>query len=341
MPLMNVFINSMESEVNCRDQMNHRNPDESGEKPSTSEFIARHQVSVYFVLAFVISWTIWLLSPNVSAGDDNAKLVITLIGIYGPALAAMFVSGMANPERSSIKSVRRSVLFLAVFLMVDLIWLLSMEKFGSFDPSNLVLFTSKQVLAALVAFVISGVYSGREGVRDLLQPLMNWRVKPVWYLLVFLGFPLLIVLATFMALLLNTPFPAEYYSIQPQPWYQLFPGLLLAYIQTMLFQGPLNEEPGWRGLALPRLQKIHGSIVASIVIGIVWGLWHAPLYFTGIYSGGLEGMTGRLLWTIPLALLFTWVYKHTHGSLLVSVLLHTALNFQGDVSSAAFQALPR
>lgn len=322
-------------------QTSYKDLSESGARSSTSKFIARHQVIVFFVLAILISWTIWLLSPALSAGDDNAILLITLIGAYGPALAAIFVSGTANPERSEIKSGRRGPVFIAVLLIVNLVWLLSTQKFGSFDPGNFALFFPKQVLAALVALVISGIFSSRKGVHELLLPLTMWKVKPVWHLIVFLGFPLLIALAMILAFLLNAPFPSADVSIQPQPWYRLFPGLLLAYLQTMLFQGPLNEEPGWRGLALPRLQKAHGPMVASIVIGVVWGLWHAPLYFIGIYPGGVQGILGRLLWTIPLALLFTWVYRHTHGSLLMSVLLHTSINLQGDVSSIVLQALPK
>ena len=316
-------------------------PNGFGERQSLSKFIERHQVSVFFVMAFVISWAIWLLSPVLSTGDDDTKLVITMIGAYGPGLAAILVSGMANPKRSGIKSARRWIVFILVFFFINLIWLLSTEKYGPFDLSNLVLFTSKQVLAALVALVISGVFSSRACVRDLLLPLTSWRVKPVWYIIVILGVPLLIVLGIFMAYLLNAPLPIEDFPVGSRPWYHLLPGLLLAYIQTMLFQGPLNEEPGWRGLALPKLQKTYGSVIASVVIGFVWGMWHAPLYFTGIYSSGIEAMLGRLLWTIPLAFLFTWVYKHTQGSLLMTVLLHTSINLQGDITFIVLQALPR
>jgi len=317
--------------------------DKSGVK-SHGNFVAlvvRHQTALFFVVAFLISWTIWFLSPVLSTGDNDAKLVITLIGAYGPAFAAIIVSSITSPERSGIKSVRRWGVFVLMFLIVNVIWLLSTEKFGSFNPGNSVLFASKLILAVFVAFVISGMFSSRKGVSDLLLPLTIWRVKPIWYLIVLLGIPLLIVVAVYLAWLLDAPFPEQFNFVQPQPWSQLFPGLLLAYIQTMLFQGPLNEEPGWRGFALPKLQKTFGSIIASIMIGVIWGFWHAPLYWTGIYSGGIEEMLGRLLWTIPLAFLFTWVYKHTQGSLLMSILLHTSVNFQGDISSVVLQALLR
>ena len=61
--------------------------------------VAGHQVTLFFVAAVLISWTIWLLSPVLSAGDSNAKLVITLIGAYGPSLAAIFVSSILNGKR--------------------------------------------------------------------------------------------------------------------------------------------------------------------------------------------------------------------------------------------------
>jgi hypothetical protein len=228
-----------------------------------------------------------------------------------------------------------------VLLTVNLIWLLSTDKFGPFTLGNPLLVFSKQVLGALVALVISGLFSRRASVRDLLLPLTFWRVRPIWYLIVLAGVPLLIALAMVMALWLGAPLPAQSHSVEPESWHILLPGLLLAYLQTLLFQGPLNEEAGWRGLALPGLQRSHGTIIASILVGALWGAWHAPLYFTGIYAGGMEAMVGRVLWTIPLAFLFTWVYNRTQGSLLMSVLLHTSVNFQGDIASMLLQAMPR
>ena len=69
-------------------------------------------------------------------------------------------------------------------------------------------------------------------------------------------------------------------------------------------------------------------------------LRYAPLYFTGIYLGGIEEKMGRFLWTVPLAFILPWVYKHTHGSLLMSVLSHTSIDFQGDITYLVIQALP-
>ena len=306
-----------------------------------SRFIARHQVGAFFALSFLLSWIIWLLSPTLSAGDDYARLAITCIGAYGPALAAFLVSGVAGPERSIGGNRRRWGVFVLVILTTNVIWLLSTDKFGPFNLGNPFLFASKQILGALAALVISGPFSRGDGVRDLLLPLTIWRVRPMWFFIALAGIPMLIALAVLLALWLGAPMPAQDRPVEAQSWQSLLPSLPLAYLQTMLFQGPLNEEPGWRGLALPRLQRTRGPIVASVVIGVIWGLWHAPLYMSGIYSGGVQAAMGRLLWTIPLAFLFTWVYNHTQGSLLMTVLLHTSVNVQGDVSSIVLRALVR
>jgi membrane protease YdiL (CAAX protease family) len=305
-----------------------------------SRFIARHQLTAFLSLSFLISWIIWLAMPSLSSGDHYTELVITCIGAFGPALAAILVSGVARPERSTAASPKRSRLFALVLLATNVIWLFSTDKFGPFNLGSPVLFALKQVLAALVALVISGPFSRTEGVRDLLRPLTTWRVRPIWYFVAVAAIPFLIAMAIFTAWWLGAPLPTQHLTVGDQPLHLLSSGLLLAYLQTALFQGPLNEEPGWRGFALPRLQKIHGPIIASILIGSIWGLWHAPLYLSGVYSGGLQAMIGRLFWTIPLAFLFTWVYNRTRGSLLLSVLLHTSVNLQGDISSLVLSALP-
>lgn len=100
-----------------------------------------------------------LLSPYLSAGDNEVKLVITLIGAYGPMLAVMLDSCTIKPKQSGIKGIKRWGIAVQVFLIINMIWWVSTEKFGAFDPNNIALLTSKLVLAFLVAFVISGVFS--------------------------------------------------------------------------------------------------------------------------------------------------------------------------------------
>lgn len=94
--------------------------------------------------------------------------------------------------------------------------------------------------------------------------------------------------------------------------------------------GPLGEEAGWRGFALPRLQARHSPLVASLLLSVIWGLWHLPLHLQGVYHGvfpdGMPGILLRIVTSAPTAILFTWLYNRTRGNLWLMVLLHTAVN---------------
>ncbi len=104
--------------------------------------------------------------------------------------------------------------------------------------------------------------------------------------------------------------------------------LLLFFVALALTDG-LGEETGWRGFALPRLLERHRALPASLGLGIIWGLWHLPLFWTA--GAPLEGRSVILqLLALPaLSLLYTWVFQHTRGSLLLAVLLHAASNLWG------------
>jgi len=97
------------------------------------------------------------------------------------------------------------------------------------------------------------------------------------------------------------------------------------------------EEPGWRGFLLPELQKRFNPLVASLIIAVIWDLWHIPLHINGFYSSGVvAGMARISLFIIPLAIFFTWVYNKSGGKLLVLVLLYTSLNVGYGIVPASF-----
>lgn len=86
-----------------------------------------------------------------------------------------------------------------------------------------------------------------------------------------------------------------------------------------------GEEIGWRGYALPRLQARHGALIASLIIGVVWGFWHVPKF---LMAGSAQDYSFWvfLLDTTAKAILFTWVYNNTKSSLLLVTLFHAAIN---------------
>jgi uncharacterized protein len=118
------------------------------------------------------------------------------------------------------------------------------------------------------------------------------------------------------------PVPPE--ALGAGPW----PLLPLAFLQQLLIGSAMGEEPGWRGYALPRLQARWTALAASIVLGALWGLWHLPrLLADG--SPVASSLGWLLLGIIPWAILYTWLYNGTGGSLLLPLLLHAATSTTG------------
>jgi membrane protease YdiL (CAAX protease family) len=109
----------------------------------------------------------------------------------------------------------------------------------------------------------------------------------------------------------------------------------LNVILTLLTGGPLFEEPGWRGFALPRLQDRYGPLVGTLILGLLWAVWHLPFYFIPGWAdlnGGLSlaSLSVFGLSALAIAIILTWVFDHTRGSLLLAMLVHASLNtFRG------------
>jgi uncharacterized protein len=104
--------------------------------------------------------------------------------------------------------------------------------------------------------------------------------------------------------------------------------LLLFFVVLALTDG-LGEETGWRGFVLPRLLEHHRALPVSLGLGMLWALWHLPLFWT--IGAALESrpIALQLLALPALSVLYTWVFQHTQGSLLLAVLLHAASNLWG------------
>ena len=130
------------------------------------------------------------------------------------------------------------------------------------------------------------------------------------------------------------PFPAAFAAIGES---DTFRNLLRALPATALWGGPMGEEAGWRGFALPRLQRRFDPLLASVILGAAWGAWHLPLHLTGYYDaafgGPLVGLLMRAFTTVPLAVVFTWTFNRSGGSVFAMVLLHTAVNITSGLAA--------
>ncbi len=187
------------------------------------------------------------------------------------------------------------------------------------------IFVFGPTLAGLLTII---VIAGKEGLQEITLRAIRWRVGWKWWLIA-LFLPALLTLAAIgINVLLGGSIPV--FTFIKQDWY-----LLPVFFVITLVGGPLGEEFGWRGFALPRLQEKWNPMLASVIIGVIWGLWHLPQFFNPNaihYELGLTRFPLYLLAEIGLATIMTWVYNKTRGSLLVGgFIYHNADNFWGMV----------
>jgi membrane protease YdiL (CAAX protease family) len=173
----------------------------------------------------------------------------------------------------------------------------------------------------IAAYLVAAGMGGWPEVRRLLAGYGRWRIGWRWYLA-----------ALSMALIpLGV---AGVYILLGNPPRGLEAGLTWGAYGVILMggwlTGPLAEESGWRGFALPRLQGRMSALNASLVLGLLWAFWHVPQYLTGgVQSGGMMPFPIFLPVTVVLTILFTWVFNNTRGSLVATTLMHFSYNFSG------------
>jgi membrane protease YdiL (CAAX protease family) len=170
---------------------------------------------------------------------------------------------------------------------------------------------------------MTGVTEGRAGIRRLLRRLVLWRVGLRWYLFALVGVPVVMALGTLIV-------PGGLAALLA-----LVPGYVLTYLASFvliaILGGPLLEEPGWRGFALPRLQLLHGPFVGTLILGLLWALWHLPEFLVPSWaaqSGGSDffAIVKFVIIAISFAIVITWVFNNTIGSLFIAILVHASID---------------
>jgi len=223
------------------------------------------------------------------------------------------------------KLTSRSQLVLFVVVSYSILWVLFaigklFEIPFTYDPRKAGgLLVLMGVPASLIGAAISVLMvNGRDGLHQLLKGSFQWRFNPIWYIAA-ISTPLLIAAASTITCIWITDIEI------PENWFS--PSMPLGVMLFFLIYDGLGEEIGWRGFALPEFQKRLGSLGGSIIVGILWAVWHMPLFFTpgsNQYGDSLIPYIYVLTcWTIVMAL---FVGK-ARGSILPGILIHESANF--------------
>ena len=208
------------------------------------------------------------------------------------------------------------------------------EEGDVLDPS---LYLAMLLGPSIAGILLTGLVDGRAGLRELLSRLLRWRVGARWYAVALLTYPLTMT-AMLGALALISP--------------QVLPGafitadnvtLLLTGIVVGMVTG-FFEELGWTGFAIPRLRLRYGVVLTGLIVGLLWGAWHYPLFTASASSATAVApvvMLAVLLFSFlpPFRVLMVWVYERTQ-SLLVAILMHASLAGSTVVLAVAAPELP-
>jgi len=180
----------------------------------------------------------------------------------------------------------------------------------------------------LGALIVTRATEGGAGVRRLLKRIVQWRVGVQWYLAAFFSM-LLIWLAAYSILYSGVPLRELIAS----------PMLLVTLFAPKILEGifipSIGEEVGWRGFALPRMQKQYGPVLATLILGIMHGLWHFPALFTALFGPlPLEEILPFMLTAVGATFIYTWVVNNARGSILIAILLHASSNAASSLLTA-------
>lgn len=222
---------------------------------------------------------------------------------------------------------KRHSLVAGLLLMFALTWSIDLSNAGLLPfqvPFALYLFLGWGFIFA--ALIMTALTLGRAAVVALLKRYLIWRVGWRWYLVAFLLYPAIFL----SAIALNaawTGAPVDFSTTFARGFFGPSASLSLFVLPYFLFEAIANgEELGWRGYVLPRLQARHSALVASLILGLIWGFWHLPKYL-GPESSGAFGLF--MVKFLGDAVLYTWIYNNTRGSLLLVTVFHAAGNTAG------------
>jgi uncharacterized protein len=219
---------------------------------------------LYFALAYLISWIIWL------------PLILPKFGIYTLPVLPKYH-----------------------------------HYLGSFGPM-------------IAACIVKYISEGWQGIRDLFKKLVQWKVNWIWYFVALISPVLLVIAAGYVdELISQQSFTMKGFATNSE--FSQFGSL--SYFIFNVFTFGIGEETGWRGYALPALQKRFSALTATLILAVGWAAWHIPSFiYRPLYSQmDAAGIIGFFMSMVMGAILLTWLYNSTKGSLLIVILFHAMI----------------
>lgn len=227
----------------------------------------------------------------------------------------------------TVAFLKRHSLVLGILLMFVLTWPIDLANSGVLPfrvPFAIYILLGWGFI--LASIIMTWLTVGKEGVIALLKRFLIWRVGWKWYLVAFLLYPAIFCTAVLLnAALTHTAM--DFSEVFAHKIFGPSANLLVFIVPFFLFDAIANgEETGWRGYVLPRLQAKHSALMSSLIIGVIWGFWHFPKFLA---PGNDSSFALFMIKVMADAILYTWLFNNTKGSLLLTTLFHASGNTAG------------
>ncbi len=295
------------------------------ELDTTQKTTSNKYIWTFLVLTALLSWPFWFASgvlPRRGLGSFDYRWLFAQIGVFGPSLTALLVSAIFHKE------LRLNSLRILPVLLFPLV--IPGALTAATSPLSVAEFRLLPSIATVVVSIAVILFFSRLNKRISRPTSGNGNVRPgiKWIFLSITFFPALFILAWFLVNLLEGGWTIDTMqgNIGGFLWI-----ILVSFSHNLLLGGSLGEEVGWRGFLLPQLLRRNSPLTASLILGVVWALWHLPIdIYAGYLLEGFGAIVIRTTTLLPLSILFTWFYLKTDGNLLIALFLHTSINILSD-----------
>ena len=299
-----------------------------------TEYLKRHQLIAYFVLTYVFTWTLLILFQPLYLEGQRIVAPLISLGIFAPALVSIGLSAVLKPRPRQGSRKPAVIAFIVVWILASLIIIMYLIVNQQMDLSTPLVVVGA-ITGLLPAFVGSSVFSTIPGVREHLRTYIKPKGAFGYYLLALVLVPAIWLIGNLLSRALGMEVPFSRYPVVDA---KLLAMVILFFLYNVTYGG-LSEEPGWRGFALPRLQAKFSPLVSSLILGVIWAVWHAPGKFGGIEASSLSDTLVEWVLIVLVTIIFTWLFNRTKGSILVTALIHPAMNTTGNFLTASIGAL--
>lgn len=216
-------------------------------------------------------------------------------------------------------TLRQLLIFFALtFVWSWTCWLLAPSLKADSSYASSALFFLGGFGPSIAAVMVVGLTGGRAGLRAWLARCLR-RTGWDWLALAALAPLVILALAAAAHIALGGSMP-------PSPALGNVPLLMANVLLVFLVGGPLGEELGWRGFALPAVLQRLGWRASSLVLGGIWGVWHLPLFFVAGSAQNQGSLLTFFVLIVATSVFYTWLFKRSAGSVLPALALHTASN---------------